>query len=99
MPPAFNPKIIPTEKLRELSHQLMEEVARLQDDYARRFQYWCQLGIVNAPQNEQDLAQGACRNARSNSTRALNKRNQVIQELGIRDIQELRVNENTLERR
>lgn len=99
MPPAFNPKIVPTDKLRELSQQLMDQVARLQDDYARRFQYWCQLGIINAPQNEQDLAQGACRNARSNSTRAINKRNQVIQELAIRDIEELRAIENTLRRR
>jgi hypothetical protein len=96
MPPAFNPRVIPTDKLRELSHQLMEEITRLQDDYARRFQFWCHLGVINAPQPEQDIAQGACRNTRSNSTRAVNKRNQVIQELATRDIEEIRTMEAEL---
>lgn len=99
MPPAFNPSVIPTNKLRELSHQLMEEIARLQDDYARRFQFWCHLGVINAGQPEQDIAQGACRNTRSNTTRAINKRNQVIQELATRDIEEMRTLESEMSKK
>ena len=90
MPPAFNPRIVSTDKLRELLYQLQEQIIELQNEHTRTFQHWCQLGIINAPQSEQDVSQKACRNIRSKTTRATNKSVQISQELRNRDLQEIR---------
>ena len=90
---AFDPTVMPTQRLTQLAHQLADEVVECERECTKRFANWCKVGIM-APQGEQDIAQGACRNARRNRTRAFNKRTAVMEEIMNRDRQELRAMED-----
>lgn len=92
----FDPAMMPTQRLKDLAHQLVTEIAQLEDDYTRKFQLWCHLGIINAPQTEEDIAQGVCRTARRMRTRAYNKRSAVMREIMNRDMAEQRALEDSL---
>ena len=89
MPPRFDPRPMSTQKLKDLAAQLVEDIIQLEHECNKRFAHWCRIGIF-APQGAQDIAHGACRNARRNRTRAFNIRTQVMEELMNRERQELR---------
>jgi len=78
-----------TQKLRDLADQLADDLIEAENECTIRFVNWCRVGIL-APQGAQDIAHGACRNARRNRTRLFNIRTQVIEELMNRERQELR---------
>jgi len=90
---SFDPTIMTTQRLRELSSQLVDEIVELERECTKRFAHWCKVGIM-APQGAHDIAQKACRNARRNRTRAFNKRTEVMEEIMNRDRQELRAMED-----
>lgn len=89
---SFDPTVMPTQRLTELSYQLANEIIELEKECTKRFAHWCKVGIT-ASQGAHDIAQKACRNARRNRTRAFNKRTEVMEEIMNRDRQELRAME------
>jgi hypothetical protein len=78
-----------TQTLRDLADQLADDLIEAENECTIRFAHWCRVGVF-APQGAQDIAHGACRNARRNRTRLFNIRTQVIEELMNRERQELR---------
>ena len=87
-----------TQHLKELAAQLVTEIVKLEEDYTKKFQRWCKLGIINASQTEQDVAEKICKNARRNRTRVYNKRSAIMEEIMNRDQQEQRAFEASLRR-
>lgn len=96
---AFDTTVMPTQSLRELSYQLANEIITLEESYRKCFKQWCDLGIINATQAEQDRAGYACKNLRRNRSRVYNKRTQVIEEIMNRDKEEQMAFEAEMRRR